>query len=187
MGGDSRYEAYEADLWEQLAILLPSAEAGENFRDCRSTGRQEAGLWILTQQLIEHQVPISDRTRAEIEVLAEQWGERLARHDEIVACARDSDVGPSIRLLPDESSSPVEPGRLGITDSTLTGLLVVPWLECLRCGRVLDRVHAREPWADLRYVADYYTIRRHTASGVEPEIFDGSDLHSAFELLLTCT
>ncbi|MFD6391901.1 hypothetical protein [Nocardia sp. NPDC060259] len=187
MGGESRYEAYEADLWERLARLLPSAVAGENFRDCRATGSQEAGLWILIRQLIEHRVPISDRTRAEIEVLAEQWGERLARHDEIVSCEQDSDVEPSIRLLPDESSSPVDPGRLGITDSNLTGLLVVPWLECLRCGRVLDRVHVMEPWGDLRYLADYYTVRRHTAPDVEPEVFDGSDLHSAFELLLTCT
>ena len=145
VGGESRYEVYEADLWERLARLLPSAVASENFRDCRATGRQEAGLWILIQQLIEHEVPISDRTRAEIEVLAEQWGERLARHDEIMTCASDFDVEPSIRLLPDGSSSPVDPGQLGIMDSNLTGLHVVLWLECLRCGRVLGRVHAMEP------------------------------------------
>ncbi|MGQ4601281.1 hypothetical protein [Nocardia sp. R6R-6] len=185
MEGESRYEAYEVDLWERLALLLP-AEAGDNFRDCRAAGRQEAGLWFLMQQLIEHQVPISDRTRAEIEVLAEQWGERLARHDEIIACAPESDDEASLRLLSDETSSPVEPGRLGITDSALTGLLVVPWIECLRCERVLDRVHAQEPWGDLRYLADYYTVRQPTAPDTEPRIFAGSDLHSAFESLATC-
>ncbi|WP_433714002.1 hypothetical protein ACQP2U_07485 [Nocardia sp. CA-084685] len=187
MSGESRYQAYEADLWERLAALLPSVDDTENFRDCRKTGRQEAGLWILTRLLLEHEVPINDRTRAEIEVLAEQWGERLVRHDEIIACARDSDDEASIRLLPDDSSTPIDPAQLGITDSSLTGLLVVPWLECLRCGQVLDRVHALEPWGDLRYLAAYYAVRHRAASDAAPEIFDGADLHSAFELLLTCS
>jgi hypothetical protein len=97
VGSDSRYAAYEADLWERLAALLRSTEDAENFRACRESGHQEAGLWMLTQRLLEQQVPISDRTRAEIEVLAEQWGEQLARHDEIIACVRDSDDGASIR------------------------------------------------------------------------------------------
>ncbi|MEU2014360.1 hypothetical protein, partial [Nocardia sp. NPDC019302] len=79
--------------------MLPSTEDAENFRACRESGHQEAGLWMLTQRLLEQQVPISDRTRAEIEVLAEQWGERLARHDEIITCVRESDDEASIRLI----------------------------------------------------------------------------------------
>lgn len=192
VGSDSRYAAYEADLWERLAALLPSTEDAEDFRACRESGHQEAGLWMLTQRLLEQQVPISDRTRAEIEVLAEQWGERLARHDEIITCVRDSDDDPSIRLVPDDRSAPVQPVRIGLTDSALTdsaltGLLVVPWLECLRCGRVLARVHAQEPWGDLRYLATHYVIWRHTASDDALEIFDESDLHSAFESLISCS
>ncbi|MFD4430415.1 hypothetical protein [Nocardia sp. NPDC058497] len=186
MGSGGRYEAYEVDLWGRLAALLPSAEDSENFRDCRETGQQEAGLWILLQRLLEHRVPISDRTRAEIEMLAEQWGERLARHDEIIACVRDSDEEGSIRLLPDDRSTPVDPAQAGMRDSILTGLLVVPWLECLRCARVLARVHAQEPWGDLRYLASHYVVWHHTAPDDEHEIFDDHDLHSAFELLLSC-
>ncbi len=187
MGSDSRYAAYEADLWERLAALLRSTEDAENFRACRESGHQEAGLWMLTHLLLEQQVPISDRTRAEIEVLAEQWGERLARHDEIIACVRGSDDGASIRLLPDDRSAPVHPARIGLTDSALTGLLVVPWLECLRCGRVLARVHAQEPWGDLRYLPAHYVVWRHTASDDVLQVFDESDLHNAFESLLSCS
>ncbi|WP_157106750.1 hypothetical protein [Nocardia arthritidis] len=167
--------------------MLRSTEDAENFRACRESGHQEAGLWMLTHLLLEQQVPISDRTRAEIEVLAEQWGERLARHDEIIACVRGSDDGASIRLLPDDRSAPVHPARIGLTDSALTGLLVVPWLECLRCGRVLARVHAQEPWGDLRYLPAHYVVWRHTASDDVLQVFDESDLHNAFESLLSCS
>ncbi|TQM33445.1 hypothetical protein [Nocardia bhagyanarayanae] len=186
MGSDSRYEAYEVDLWERLAALLPSIEDADSFRDCRESGHQEAGLWMLVQRLLEHQVPVSDRTRAEMEVLAEHWGERLARHDEILSSVRDSADANSIRLLPDDRSTPVDPAQVGITGSALTGLLVVPWIECLRCGRVLARVHAQEPWGDLRYLAAHYVVWHHTASDDEHQIFDEPDLHSAFELLLAC-
>ncbi|MEV0251641.1 hypothetical protein AB0H76_33985 [Nocardia sp. NPDC050712] len=186
MGSGNRYEAYEDDLWERLARLLPSAEDTENFRDCRESGHQEAGLWILMQRLLEHQIPINDRTRAEIEILAEQWGERLARHDQIAACVRDSTDYGSIRLLPDDRATPVHPSQIGITDAALTGLLVVPWLECLRCGRVLARVHAQEPWGDLSYLATHYIVWHRTASDGSLETFDEPDLHSAFELLMNC-
>lgn len=186
VGIDSRYEAYEVDLWERLAALLPSIEDVESFRDYRESGHQEAGLWLLTQRLRECQVPLGDRTRAEIEVLAEQWGERLARHDEIVLCVRDSDDEESIRLLPDDRSTPVDPAEVGLADSALAGLLVVPWLECVRCGRVLARVHAQESWGDLRYQAAYYVVWQHAGPDDELQIFDEPDLHSAFELLLAC-
>ncbi|MEV6279949.1 hypothetical protein [Nocardia sp. NPDC051832] len=186
MGSDSRYDAYEDDLWQRLAGLLPSAADAENFRDCRESGHQEAGLWILLERLLEHRIPINDRTRAEIEVLAEQWGERLARHDRITACVRDSTGEASIRLLPDEHSTPVDPATIGITDPVLTGLLVVPWLECLRCDRVLARVHAEEPWGDLSYLATHYILWHRTASDADLETFDEPNLHSAFESLLNC-
>ncbi|WP_253783794.1 hypothetical protein [Nocardia amikacinitolerans] len=80
--------------------------------------------------------------RAEIEVLAEHWGERLARHNEIRSCIADSGGEESIRLLPDERSTPVVPAQLGITDSALTDSLIDP-LEYARCGRVLARVGGR--------------------------------------------
>ncbi|WP_433607426.1 hypothetical protein [Prescottella agglutinans] len=48
MGSDSRYEASEVDLWERLAALLPSIEGTDSFRNCRESGHEEAGLWMLT-------------------------------------------------------------------------------------------------------------------------------------------
>ncbi|WP_067837189.1 hypothetical protein [Nocardia lijiangensis] len=187
MSTESRYDAYEADLWNRLASLLPSAEDAENFRDCREIGEQEAGLWLLTQRLLEHRIPIGDTTRAEIEVLAEQWGERLARHDEIASCVGDSGQDASVRLLSHDRAQPTDPAAVGITNAVLEGLLVVPWIECPRCGRVLARVHALEPWGDLRYLASYYIVwLPHDAVGSEPELFAETDLHSAFDLLLTC-
>ncbi|UFS97140.1 hypothetical protein [Nocardia huaxiensis] len=186
MGSESRYEAYEAELWERLAGLFSSGEDAESFRGCRESGHQEGGLLLLLRRLVEERVGISDRTRAEIEVLAEQWGLRLAHHDEIVSCVRDSGEEDSIRLLPEECSEPVDSGRLGIADPVLEGLLVVPWLECLRCGRVLARVHAEEPWGDLSFQASYYIVWQPTGADDELRIFEEPELHSAFELLLAC-
>ncbi|WP_157107611.1 hypothetical protein [Nocardia amikacinitolerans] len=51
---------------------------------------------------------------------------------------------------------------------------------------MLARVHAQEPWGDLRYLAVHYLVWDRTASGCELQIFDEPDLHSAFELLLVC-
>ncbi|PSK30138.1 hypothetical protein C6575_17585 [Nocardia seriolae] len=169
-----------------MATLLPTVEDVESFRDCRESGHQEAGLWMLMRRLIEDRVPIGDRVRAEIEVLAERWGERLARHSEIASCVRDSGDRGSIRLLPDDRSTPVDPAQVGVADSVMAGLVVVPWLECVRCGRVLARVHTREPWGELSYLAAYYVIWHHTASGNEPRIFAEPDLYGAFELLVAC-
>lgn len=60
----------DADRWERSAGPLPMAES---VHDGRDTGRQEAGLGILVRGLLAHRVPVGDRTRAEIAVLAEQW------------------------------------------------------------------------------------------------------------------
>ncbi|WP_217550206.1 hypothetical protein [Streptomyces sp. GbtcB6] len=43
-------------------------------------------------------------------------------------------------------------------EQCLTGLVLVPWIACTRCGRILMRAHARERWGDLSYLARHYVI-----------------------------
>jgi hypothetical protein len=47
--------------------------------------------------------------------------------------------------------------------------------------------YGRKPWGDLRYLAAHYVVWRHAASDDALQIFDESDLHSAFESLLSCS
>ncbi|MFF2554607.1 hypothetical protein ACFVUS_26640 [Nocardia sp. NPDC058058] len=180
----NRYESYEIELWERLAGLLPSVEDAANFRDCREIGEQEAGLWLLTQRLLDHGVPVDDRTRAEIEVLAEHWGERYARHDEIASCVGDPAPEVSIRLVPDDRAEAIE---AAITDAVFAGRILVPWIECPRCGRVLSRVHSKQPWGGLSAAAEHYILSLGQPNLDDArQIFDRDDLYRAWESLIAC-
>lgn len=185
---ESRYYAYETDLWERLAALLPTEQDGASFRDCRAAGEQEAGLTLLTKRLLEDRVPVPDMVRAELEVLAEEWGERSALHDEIASCVRDPEADGAFRLVTDECAAPIDAAALGLGATPLAGLLVVPWIECNRCASLLCRVHDRDPRGGLRYLASYYLIghRRQVPTG-EAEIYAENDLYTAFESLRNCT
>ncbi|MFD4371840.1 hypothetical protein [Streptomyces sp. NPDC058486] len=122
----------EAAVWNRLAALLPEAGA-EGVRDCWSIGEQEAGLALLVSGLLAHQVPISETVRAEISVIAEGWGERETLTPQLLQCRGDGK--PSrVRL--------VEAGVEAVAGADV----LVPWIACERCGRVLARAHTREPW-----------------------------------------
>lgn len=185
METETRYYAYEADLWERLALLLPSAQDAEDFRASREIGEQDAGLSLLTKRLRADRVPLGDMVRAELEVLAEEWGERAALHDDIAACLRDPEPRGAARVVADDCAAPIDAAALGA--SAMAGLLVIPWIECNRCASVLCRVHARDASGELRPLASYYVIghRRDVATGAA-EIFAENDLHTAFEALRNC-
>ncbi|MFE6857261.1 hypothetical protein [Nocardia sp. NPDC057668] len=188
MRRDSGYDTFEFDTWERLAALLPSDRDAGQFRDCREIGEQEAGLQLLTHSLLEHQVPITDRTRVEIEVLAEHWGERFARHDEIAMCVRASEQDASIRLLPDKQVEPFEPSEVGITDPATARMVVIPWFECLGCSRVVARVHTRQPWGEFLFQAErYLVLPRSGDAATGGRLFRKTELLDAFALLLTCS
>lgn len=46
-------------------------------------------------------------------------------------------------------------GDTVLADRSLAGLALVPWISCNRCGQVLIRVHAREEWGALSYLAEH--------------------------------
>ncbi|MET9677606.1 hypothetical protein ABZY68_31620 [Streptomyces sp. NPDC006482] len=174
----------EAARWYGFAALLPPVQAQE-FRDCWDIGEQEAGLDRLVAGLLEHRVPISGTTRAEIAVTAEEWGVREAIEPGLGRCLDDGGRGEDGRGpdgglgdgldggslsivdpaggLPSPVPSPVPPP--GSPPGPPTGpagpdaeLLVVPWISCTRCGRTLARTHEREPWGGLSYLARSYVV-----------------------------
>ncbi|RZU36636.1 hypothetical protein EV284_4131 [Streptomyces sp. BK022] len=157
----------EAARWRRFAALLPPARAAE-IVDCWDIGEQEAGLDMLVAGLLEHHVPISETVRAEIAVTAEAWGMRTALAPGLARCLGDHPDDPGPRLIEHADTVPL-PGSSVATGTALTDLLVVPWIACTRCGRVLARAHAQEPWGDLSYRARHYVLLvpgRSTSTGL---------------------
>lgn len=136
--------------------------------DCWEIGEQEAGLDRLVAGLLEHQVPISETVRAEIAVVAEVWGMWTALAPGLARCLGNHHVDPRLRLIEHADTVPLPGSSVG-TDTALADLLVVPWIACTRCGQVLARAHAQEPWGDLSYLARHYVLfvpGRSTSTGV---------------------
>ncbi|MFB7011270.1 MULTISPECIES: hypothetical protein [unclassified Streptomyces] len=146
----------EATRWRRFAALLPPADAA-GFTDCWDIGEQEAGLDRLVAGLLEHRVPISETVRAEIAVATEVWGMRAVLAPGLGRCLGGHQEDSGLRLIERADTVPL-PGSSVATDTALADLLVVPWIACTRCGRVLARAHDREPWGDLSYVARHYLL-----------------------------
>ncbi|MEH0658436.1 hypothetical protein QA860_11970 [Streptomyces stelliscabiei] len=144
----------DAVIWNRLAALLPEAEAQE-VKNCWAIGEQEAGLGLLVSGILGHQVLISETVRAQISVLAETWGEREALIPQILQCRDDGTPG-HLKLI--EGDGNTVPEAIGEAEQDLTGLVLVPWITCTRCGHVLLRAHSREGWGDLSYLAQHYVI-----------------------------
>ncbi|MFE4600604.1 hypothetical protein ACFRKE_07075 [Kitasatospora indigofera] len=144
----------DAVAWNQLAALLPEAQARE-VRDCWSIGEQEAGLGLLVSGILAHDVPISETVRAQISVLAEIWGEREALTPRILQC-RGDDAPARLKVLEHGGGTDDEPAA-GPGQGP-GHLVLVPWITCTRCGQLLIRAHSREGWGDLSYLAHHYVI-----------------------------
>ncbi|MER6300453.1 hypothetical protein ABT247_12895 [Kitasatospora sp. NPDC001539] len=140
--------------WHRLTELLPEPDA-QRVEDCRQIGEQESGLGLLVESLVARQVPIGGADRARISVLAEEWGVREQLTPGILRCLGDGRPAP-VRLLDGEGDE----AELvtGWSEPELAGLVLVPWIGCTRCGRVLLRAHSWEPWDDLSHVAEHYVI-----------------------------
>lgn len=187
VGARNQPEDYEADLWNRLATLLPTPDDATDFLECRDIGEQEAGLDLLVRLLRESRIPIGDTTRAELEALAEQWGVRLALHDEIASCIRDPDADGSLRLLPDDQAIPTDHAAIGLTDAESAELLLAPWIECTHCGRTLGRTHHMEEWGELSYLASRYIVWASPGTDGEAEMFTDTELPEAMRSLLSCS
>ncbi|SCD64571.1 hypothetical protein [Streptomyces sp. DvalAA-19] len=143
------------DAWNRLAALLPPAQ-GEEFEGCWAIGEQEAGLGLLVSGLLSGDVAIGETVRAQISVLTEVWGEREALAPGLRRCRGDGGPGSAVRLI--ERDDVHVGGDTVAAARSLSGLVLVPWIDCARCGRVLMRAHAREPWGDLSFAAGQYVI-----------------------------
>lgn len=168
------------DAWNRLAALLPPDPA-RDFQDCWAIGEQEAGLGVLVSGLLGNDVPIGETVRAEISVLAEVWGELEALTPRIRQCRGDG--RPSAVTL-------VEQDDILLTDLTAdspsAGLVPVAWIACTRCGAVLTRVHIREEWGELSYLAESYAITTPDRTALAWHFpFDAADRAFA-ELLGAC-
>lgn len=151
----------DAALWNQAAALLPDAEAQE-FVDAWNIGEQEGGLGLLVSALLDHEVAISGTDRARISVLTESWGERRTLAPRLLGC-RDDGTASHLTLIEGEGEGEGEgddggPVTVGGAERELAGLVLVPWIACTRCGRLLLRAHARESWGELSYRARQYVI-----------------------------
>lgn len=170
----------DVDTWHQLAALVPLAEAQE-FRDCWDIGEQEAGLRLLVSALLANDVAISETVRAQISVLAETWGEREALTPQIIQCRSDGESAPAVALT--EQAGVLVTGDTGTADRELVGLTLVPWIICTRCDQVLMRVHAREVWGALSYLARHYAITK-PEGAVVARLFPANAAGDAFDSLL---
>ncbi|MGW4197815.1 hypothetical protein [Streptomyces sp. NPDC005004] len=168
----------DAVIWDQLAALLPRAEAQE-VKDARDIGEQEAGLGLLVSGLLSNQVAISQTVRARISVLAESWGEREALTPQLLQCGEEGGPG-TVRLIEGEGST--VPEVAGEVHQDLAGLIVVPWIACTKCGQVLMRAHARESWGDLSCLARHYVITTPNGSTVL-RVFPADAADAAFAAL----
>ncbi|MFJ3303667.1 hypothetical protein ACIPSA_11160 [Streptomyces sp. NPDC086549] len=171
--------ADEAALWSRLAALLPFPEDVAEVRDCWDIGEQEAGLTVLVRRIRELGLPLGGVERAEIAVMARQWGvwDRLGA--DIVKCPGDPGQPTLLRVLDAED---VIPGRSVVPDHPSSELLLVPWITCTGCGRVPARGHEREWWGDLSYLPRLYAVFAPDRS-VAPQVFDHEERDAAWRAL----
>lgn len=172
----------DVDTWHQLAALLPPAEA-EEIRGCWNIGEQEAGLGLLVSGILANDVAISELVRARISVLTETWGEREALASRILRCRSDGRSGAAVRLVEQEGA--LVSGDTVAADQDLAGLVLAPWIECTRCDQILLRVHVREAWGGLSYLAEHYAIAKRGPAPVA-RLFPADSAEKAFDSLLRC-
>ncbi|MEU2912542.1 hypothetical protein ACWCQ0_27655 [Streptomyces massasporeus] len=67
--------AAEAVVWSRLAGLLSAPGDREEVQDCWDIGEQETGLELLVDRLLGQGAGVEEPARAELAVMAEQWGE----------------------------------------------------------------------------------------------------------------
>ncbi|MGW3510825.1 hypothetical protein [Streptomyces sp. NPDC000994] len=168
------------DTWNRLAALLPPAQAQE-FKDCWAIGEQEAGLGLLVSGILNNDVAISETVRAQISVLAEAWGEREALTPRIRQCRGDGQLASVVTLI--EQEDVLVSGDTVLADRSLAGLVLVPWIDCTRCGQFLMRVHAREAWGGLSYLPENYAITTPDRTAVA-RLFSTDSADKAFTSLL---
>ncbi|MGW0707065.1 hypothetical protein ACWD4G_14100 [Streptomyces sp. NPDC002643] len=169
---DDRLKAYaaEAAIWSRLASLLPDAGDVETVQDCWDIGEQEAGLGVLVERLTELRLPVDDKARTEIAVMAEEWSVWDRHGAEIVELAQDAERPPRLRVFEDGAEDTL-PAREVLAEPPSPTSELVPWIACPPCGRTLARSHRREEWGGLSYLSEVYVVFAHDGA-FAPLVFD---------------
>lgn len=180
---DLSAQAYidEGSVWSRLAALLPDPDDVDRVQGCWDIGEQEAGLDVLVGRLLEQKLAIAEPTRAELAVMAGQWGvwDRLAA--EIMRCRTDEADQAPLRVLTGADAEPM-PVRTVLPEHPTPDLCLVPWISCGTCGRTLARAHEREDWGDLSYVPEFHVVYARDGS-MPPQVFDETRRDAAWTAL----
>ncbi|WP_328874618.1 hypothetical protein OHT76_33675 [Streptomyces sp. NBC_00287] len=176
---DHHANAYAAEgvVWSRLAGLLPDAEDVDEVQACWDIGEQEGGLEVLVDRLLQQQLTVGESARAELAVMAEQWDvwDHLGAGIAALPCG----AGQPARLrVFEDGAQGTTPLRDVLPRHPSTGAVLVPWVTCAPCGRVLARVHEWEEWGALSHRAQAYVVFSPDGSGAPLE-FDADEGEAA--------
>ncbi|MFF4016371.1 hypothetical protein [Streptomyces sp. NPDC001843] len=176
--------ADEAARWSRLAALLPDPVDVDVVQGCWDIGEQEDGLTVLVEKIHEQGLAVDESARAELAVMAEQWGVWDQLGPDIARCGPAADAA-RLRVFPDDAGEPLPAGSV-LTDLPAPGLFLVPWICCARCGRVLARGHRLEEWGELSYLPLCYVV--FTPGGTPaPTVHDHEERGAAWSALAAVT
>lgn len=176
----AREYAAEAVVWSRLAGLLSAADDREEVQACWDIGEQEAGLELLVDRLLGQGAGVEESARAELAVMAEQWGEWDWLGARIAALPLVGEVAGRLRVLHDGAEE-TRPAGFVLPEHPLAASVLVPWLVCAPCERVLARAHRREEWGALSFLAEGYVV---FGPGFTPVVFLREEPGAAWDALV---
>ncbi|MEU6371982.1 hypothetical protein [Streptomyces sp. NPDC046909] len=135
---------YEDQVWPRLAGLLRTTEEAAAVLECREIAEQEAALCLLVDRLFELELSVGDLARAELAAMASLWSVWDTLGEDIVALP-----GAQGTLRMFWNLEPVD-GR--------DGMALVPWMQCVGCGRILALEHRHESWGALSFSPVSYVV-----------------------------
>ncbi|MEU6467718.1 hypothetical protein ABZ927_18075 [Streptomyces massasporeus] len=171
--------AAEGVVWRRLAGLLPAAGDREEVQACWDIGEQEAGLELLVDRLLGQGAGVEESARAELAVMAEQWGEWEWLGMRIAALPHVGEEAGRLRVLQDGAEE-TRPAGFVLPEHPLAVAVLVPWIVCAPCARVLARAHRREEWGALSFLAEGYVV---FGPGLAPLVFLREDPGAAWDAL----
>ncbi|MFJ3511087.1 hypothetical protein [Streptomyces luteogriseus] len=171
--------AAEAVVWSRLAGLLSAPGDREEVQDCWDIGEQEAGLELLVDRLLGQGTGVGEPAVAELAVMAEQWGEWDWLGARIASLPLAGEEAGGLRVLRDGAED-TRPAGFVLPEHPLAASVLVPWIVCAPCERVLARAHRREEWGGLSFLAEGYVV---FGPGFDPVVFPREEPGAAWDAL----
>ncbi|KPC84997.1 hypothetical protein ADK82_02985 [Streptomyces sp. NRRL S-4] len=147
----------EETLWRSATALLPPDDARAAL-ECRGIGEQEAALRLIVAGFLGPGAALGETLRAELSVLTEAWGIREELAADLARCAGGPEAEPSTLRLIGTADAVALPRPAAGGGCAPEEPVVVPWITCLCCTRILGRAHRREWWGDLSFLAEHYVL-----------------------------